>query len=90
MPRYARIQADEIDMEYRQLGRSGLKVPEICFGSGTFGAGNDFFKALAETTQAEAERMVDICMEAGVNFFDTADIYSDGASEQMQVRRSLT
>ena len=58
-------------------------MPELCFGSGTFGAGNDFFKALGETTQAQAERMVDICMEAGVNFFDTADIYSDGASEQM-------
>ncbi len=68
-------------MEYRQLGRSGLKVPELCFGAGTFGSGNEFFKAWSETTQDEAIRMVDICMDAGVNFFDTADIYSDGGSE---------
>jgi aryl-alcohol dehydrogenase-like predicted oxidoreductase len=68
-------------MEYRQLGRSGLKVPELCFGAGTFGADNEFFKAWSQTTQDEAIRIVDICMEAGVNFFDTADIYSNGSSE---------
>jgi aryl-alcohol dehydrogenase-like predicted oxidoreductase len=68
-------------MEYRQLGRSGLKVPELCFGAGTFGATNEFFKAWSETTQAEADRIVGICMDAGLNFFDTADIYSDGSSE---------
>jgi aryl-alcohol dehydrogenase-like predicted oxidoreductase len=68
-------------MEYRQLGKSGLKVPELCFGAGTFGTGNEFFKAWSETTQEEAIRIVDICMEAGVNFFDTADVYSDGGSE---------
>ncbi len=70
-------------MEYRQLGRSGLKVPELCFGAGTFGAGDEFFKAWGETTQDEARKLIDICMEAGVNFFDTADIYSNGASETM-------
>ena len=70
-------------MEYRQLGRSGLKVPELCFGAGTFGAGDEFFKAWGETTQEEARNLIDICMEAGVNFFDTADIYSGGASETM-------
>jgi aryl-alcohol dehydrogenase-like predicted oxidoreductase len=70
-------------MDYRYLGRSGLKVPELCFGAGTFGAGNEFFKAWGETTQDEAVRIVDICMDAGLNFFDTADIYSDGASETM-------
>ncbi len=70
-------------MEYRQLGRSGLKVPELCFGTGTFGAGNEFFKAWGETSDDQAKRMIDTCMEAGLNFFDTADMYSDGASEQM-------
>ena len=70
-------------MEYRHLGRSGLKVPELCFGAGTFGAGNEFFKAWGDTTQEEADRIISICMEAGLNFFDTADVYSDGASEIM-------
>ena len=70
-------------MEYRLLGRSGLKVPELCFGAGTFGSGTEFFKAWAETTQQQADEIVGICMDAGVNFFDTADIYSDGASETM-------
>ena len=69
-------------MEYRQLGRSGLKVPELCFGAGTFGAANEFFRAWSETTQEEANRIVDICMDAGINLFDTADIYSDGESEK--------
>ena len=68
-------------MEYRLLGKSGLKVPELCFGAGTFGANNEFFKAWSETTQEEADRIVNICMDAGLNFFDTADIYSDGSSE---------
>ena len=70
-------------MEYRQLGRSGLKVPELCFGTGTFGAGNEFFKAVGETSEDQAKRMIDTCMDAGLNIFDTADTYSDGASEQM-------
>jgi aryl-alcohol dehydrogenase-like predicted oxidoreductase len=69
-------------MEYRQLGKSGLKVPELCFGAGTFGAANEFFKAWSETTQEEADRIIDICMDAGMNLFDTADIYSDGESEK--------
>ncbi len=68
-------------MEYRLLGRSGLKVPELCFGAGTLGASNEFFKAWSETTQQEADRIVGICMDAGLNFFDTADVYSDGDSE---------
>lgn len=68
-------------MEYRQLGKSGLKVPELCFGAGTFGTSGEFFKAWSETTQEEANRIVGICMDAGLNFFDTADIYSDGNSE---------
>jgi len=69
-------------MEYRQLGRSGLKVPELCFGCGTFGGRDEFFDAWGATSDiAEARKIVDICMDAGLNFFDTADIYSYGRSE---------
>ena len=69
-------------MEYRQLGKSGFKVPELCFGCGTFGGSNEFFDAWGATGDvAEARKLVDICMEAGLNFFDTADIYSYGRSE---------
>ncbi len=70
-------------MEYRLLGRSGLKVPELCFGTGTFGAGNKFFAAWGNTEGDEARKLIDLCMEAGCNFFDTADIYSDGRSEEI-------
>jgi aryl-alcohol dehydrogenase-like predicted oxidoreductase len=69
-------------MEYRQLGRSGFKVPELCFGCGTFGGKDEFFDAWGATGDiAEARKFVDICMDAGLNFFDTADIYSYGRSE---------
>jgi len=71
-------------MEYRQLGRSGFKVPELCFGCGTFGGQeNEFFKAWGASDVDEARKIVDICMEAGLNFFDTSDIYSYGASEEV-------
>jgi aryl-alcohol dehydrogenase-like predicted oxidoreductase len=68
-------------MEYRQLGRSGFKVPELCFGAGTFGVQGEFFEAWSNTSQDEADNIVGICMDAGLNFFDTADIYSSGGSE---------
>ncbi len=68
-------------MEYRQLGRSGLKVPELCFGAGTLGTQGEFFEAWSKTSEDEADRIVGICMDAGLNFFDTADIYSYGSSE---------
>ena len=68
-------------MEFRQLGKSGLKVPVLSFGTGTFGGGTEFFKAWGASDVAEATRLVDICLEAGVNLFDTADIYSNGLSE---------
>jgi aryl-alcohol dehydrogenase-like predicted oxidoreductase len=68
-------------MEFRTLGRSGLKVPVLSFGTGTFGGGNEFFKAWGASDVAEATRLVDVCLEAGVNLFDTADVYSDGLSE---------
>jgi len=70
-------------MEYRQLGGSGLMVPVLAFGTGTFGGGTEFFKAWGATDVAEARRLVDICLEAGVNFFDTADVYSKGAAEEI-------
>ena len=68
-------------MEFRTLGRSGLKVPVLSFGTGTFGGGTEFFKAWGASDVVEATRLVDICLEAGVNLFDTADVYSDGLSE---------
>lgn len=58
-------------------------VPALSFGTGTFGGGNEFFKAWGGTDAAEATRLVDICLEAGVNLFDTADIYSNGLSEEV-------
>src|SRR5215468_12668085 len=70
-------------MEYRQLGYSGLKVPALCFGTGTFGGGNELFKAWGQTDVAEATRLVDVCLEAGLNMFDSADIYSAGAAEEI-------
>lgn len=68
-------------MEYRHLGRSGLQVPVLSFGAGTFGGKGPLFGAWGETDTAEARRLIDICLEAGVTLFDTADVYSDGASE---------
>jgi aryl-alcohol dehydrogenase-like predicted oxidoreductase len=70
-------------MHFRQLGYSGLKVPVLSFGTGTFGGKGEIFRAWGETDVAEATRLVDICLEAGVNMFDTADIYSDGMSEEI-------
>src|SRR5579871_750550 len=73
--------ASMVDMEFRQLGKSGLKVPVLSFGTGTFGGGSEFFKAWGSIDVAEATRLVDICLDAGVNLFDTADVYSKGLSE---------
>ncbi|HUO24914.1 MAG TPA: aldo/keto reductase [Candidatus Aquilonibacter sp.] len=68
-------------MQFRTLGYSGLKVPVLSFGTGTFGGGSEFFRAWGSSDVAEATRLVDICLEAGVNLFDTADVYSAGLSE---------
>ncbi|WP_254513028.1 aldo/keto reductase [Anatilimnocola floriformis] len=70
-------------MEYRQLGGSGLKVPALSFGTGTFGGGGELFKAWGASDVAEATRLVDICLEAGLNMFDSADIYSHGMAEEI-------
>ncbi|MEQ8259464.1 MAG: aldo/keto reductase [Alcanivorax sp.] len=68
-------------MEYRYLGRSGFKVPVLGFGAGTFGGKGPLFSAWGSTDVAQATRLIDICLDAGVNLFDSADVYSDGASE---------
>src|SRR5271155_3039792 len=70
-------------MEYRQLGHSGLKVPVLSLGTGTFGGGTEFFKAWGTSDVAEATRMVDICLEAGLTMFESADIYSNGMAEEI-------
>src|SRR6202034_3253242 len=70
-------------MEYRQLGRSGLKVPVLSLGTVTFGGANEFFQRWGQTDVAQAKRMIDLCLDAGVNLFDTADVYSQGVSEEI-------
>jgi aryl-alcohol dehydrogenase-like predicted oxidoreductase len=70
-------------MEYRQLGTSGLRVPVLSFGAGTFGGSGPLFGNWGTSDATEARRLVDICLDAGVNLFDTADVYSAGASEMV-------
>jgi aryl-alcohol dehydrogenase-like predicted oxidoreductase len=69
-------------MEYRQLGNSGLKVPVLSFGTATF-AGGAGETSWGNTQVEEATRLVDIALDHGVNFFDTADIYSGGRAEEV-------
>jgi len=70
-------------MKYNFLGESGLKVSELGFGAGTFGGKGPLFSAWGQTGQIEANQMISTCIDAGINFFDTADVYSDGESEKM-------
>jgi aryl-alcohol dehydrogenase-like predicted oxidoreductase len=70
-------------MEYRLLGGSGLKVSALSFGTGTFGGATEFFKEWGSTQVEEARRLIEVCFDAGVNLFDTADIYSNGRSEEV-------
>jgi len=70
-------------MEYRLLGGSGFNVPVLTFGTGTFGGSNEFFKAWGSTDVKGATHLVDVCLEAGLTMFDSADVYSDGASEEV-------
>ncbi|MCD7932669.1 MAG: aldo/keto reductase [Tannerellaceae bacterium] len=69
-------------MEYRKLGGSGLYVPALCFGTVTFG-GTDGFESWGQTQVDEATRMIHLCLDAGVNLFDTSDVYSEGLSEEI-------
>jgi aryl-alcohol dehydrogenase-like predicted oxidoreductase len=70
-------------MEFRHLGASGLQVPVLSFGAGTFGGSGPLFGNWGTADATEARRLVDICLEHGLNLFDTADVYSNGASEQV-------
>ena len=70
-------------MKYNFLGHSGLKVSELGFGAGTLGGKGQIFSAWGQASQAEANNMIKLCLDAGVNFFDTADVYSEGESERM-------
>jgi len=70
-------------MEYRRLGRSGLNVPALTFGTGTFGGKGEFFQSWGSSDVEEATRLVDICLDAGLNMFDSADVYSGGAAEEV-------
>ena len=70
-------------MEYRQLGGAGMRVPVLSLGTATFGGTNEFFKRWGTTDVKEASRLIDIGLEHGVNFFDTANVYSQGQSEKI-------
>lgn len=70
-------------MDHRRLGASGFTVPALSFGTGTFGGKGEFFQAWGSTGVQEARRLIDICLEAGLTMFDTADIYSGGAAEEV-------
>lgn len=70
-------------MDYRYLGGSGLKVPVLSFGTATFGGTTDFFRAWGGQEVDEAKRLVDVCLEAGITLFDSADVYSNGRSEEV-------
>ena len=70
-------------MEYRLLADQGFNVPVLTFGTGTFGGSNEFFKAWGSTDVKGATHLVDVCLESGLTMFDSADVYSDGASEEV-------
>lgn len=70
-------------MEHRFLGGSGLKVPVLSLGTGTFGGAGDFFKGFGSVDETEARRLVDIAIEGGVTMFDSANTYSDGLAEEL-------
>ena len=70
-------------MDTNRLGRSGLRVPALSFGTATFGGGNDFFKAWGSTDAGGAARLIDVCLDHGVSLFDSADVYSTGLAERI-------
>lgn len=70
-------------MEYRFLGGSGFRVPVLTLGTGTFGGKGELFSAWGNSGVPEAKRLVDICLEAGLTMFDSADVYSDGMAEDI-------
>ena len=70
-------------MEWKLLGKSGFKVPVLSLGTGTFGGGSELFKAWGDTDAAGARRLVDVCLQAGLTMFDSADGYSKGLAEEI-------
>jgi len=70
-------------MEYRQLGGSGVKVPVLSLGTASFGGSNEFFQAFGGLDAARATRLVDICLDAGANLFDSSNAYSRGQAEEI-------
>jgi len=70
-------------MEYRKLGHSGLTVPILSFGTATFGGTTEIFSRWGNTDVQEASRLIDLCLDNGINFFDTANVYSQGAAEEI-------
>ena len=70
-------------MDHRFLGRSGFRVPALSFGTGTFGGKGELFAAWGDTDAKQARRLLDICLDAGLNMFDSADVYSDGEAERV-------
>ena len=70
-------------MQYNYLGNSGLRVSELGFGTGTLGGKGPLFSAWGQASQNEADNMIAACVDAGVNFFDTADVYSEGESRSV-------
>ena len=75
-------------MEYTTLGNTGLLVSRLCFGTMTFGDGRGLFKAISTVDQAGADELVKTSIDGGINFFDTADNYTEGESEKI-LGRSL-
>jgi aryl-alcohol dehydrogenase-like predicted oxidoreductase len=69
-------------MEYKSLGNTGLLVSQLCFGTMTFSGGQGFWKVVGAVDQAGADELVKVSIDAGINFFDTADVYSEGESEK--------
>jgi aryl-alcohol dehydrogenase-like predicted oxidoreductase len=77
------INENKIIMDYRLFGNTGMRVPVLSLGTGTFGGTNEFFKRWGTTDVKEASRLIDISLDHGLNFFDTANVYSLGASEEI-------
>src|SRR5437773_6581627 len=74
---------EEARMRYRVMGRTGLKVSELCLGTMTFGGRSEQWRGIGGLTESDADAMVGSALDAGINFFDTANGYGDGDSESM-------
>ena len=70
-------------MRYNKLGRTGLFVSELCLGTMTFGGGDDMWGKIGQLGQDEADALVRVAVDGGVNFLDTANVYSGGRSEEI-------